>query len=69
MDLSVIRLLSCTVRFTVRKIPCLAIQVAEFAVLRLDLRGVDFGMMRQNVLPPLLLVQFLKVDVHRFLIL
>ena len=40
----------------------LSIQVAEFAVLRLDLGGIDFRMMRQYIFPPRHLVYFFQVN-------
>lgn len=45
--------------------PCLAIEIAEFAVLRLDLPRIDFGVMSKNVLPPLHLVHFLEMKFYR----
>jgi hypothetical protein len=52
-----------------RHSPCLAIKVAQLAVLWLNLGGVDLWMMGEHVLPPLLLIQFLEVDKDRFLVL
>ena len=39
-----------------------AVQVAEFAVLGLDLGRVDFGRRRHDVGPPFHLVDFFQVD-------
>lgn len=50
-------------------VPCLAIKVTEFAVLRLDLGRIDLRMMCEDILPPLLLVQLLQVDMNGFLVL
>lgn len=41
--------------------PCLAIEITEFAVLRLDLPRIDLGMVSKNILPPLHLVHFLEM--------
>ena len=49
--------------------PCLAIEIAEFAVLRLDLPRIDLGMMSKDILPPLHLVHFLEMKLNRGLIL
>lgn len=45
--------------------PCLAIEITEFAVLRLDLPRVDLGMVSKDVLPPLYLVHFLEVEINK----
>lgn len=57
--------MSCAEQHT----PRLSIQVAEFAVLWLDLCGVDLWMMREDVLPPRLLVYLFEVDVDELLVL
>lgn len=49
--------------------PCLAIEIAEFAILRLDLPCIDLGMVSEYILPPLHLVHFLEVKLNRRLIL
>jgi len=48
---------------------CFAIEIAEFAVLRLNLLRIDLGMVRKDVLPPLHFVHFLEVDLNRRLVL
>ena len=50
-------------------VPCFTVEIAELAVLRLDLGRVDLGMMREDVLPPLLLVEFLQMHKDYLLIL
>lgn len=49
--------------------PCLAIELAELAVWRLDLSRIDFGMVGEDVLPPLHLVYFYEEDEDGLLIL
>jgi len=44
----------------------LAVQVAQLAVLRLDLARVDLGVVRQHVRPPFHLVDLVQVDRHFF---
>ena len=44
--------------------PCLSIEIAEFAVLRLNLPRIDLGMMCKNILPPLHLVHFLEMKLN-----
>ena len=44
--------------------PRLAVQVAELAVLRLDLGHVDLGRRRHDVLPPLHLVDLVEVELE-----
>lgn len=48
--------------------PRISIQVTKLAILRLDLRRVDLGVVREDVLPPLLRIQLLEVNVHSFLV-
>lgn len=50
-------------------LPCLPIQITEFAVLRLNFGGVELGMVGQNILPPLLLIELFQVDQDALLIL
>jgi hypothetical protein len=47
--------------------PCLPVQVAQFAIRRLDLSRVDLWVVGQYIFPPLLIVQFLQVD-HNILL-
>ena len=47
--------------------PCLSVEVAQFAVLGLDLGGVDLGRCGNDVGPPLHLVHFVEVDGDLFL--
>lgn len=47
----------------------LAVQIAELAVLRLYLFGVDLGVMSEDVLPPLHLVSLLEVNLYSLLVL
>jgi hypothetical protein len=49
--------------------PCFKVEIAELAVLRLDFPSVDLGMVGQDVLPPGLLVELLKMDEDYLLIL
>lgn len=42
-------------------LPRLPVEIAELAVLRYDLFGVDFRVVREHILPPLLLIELLKV--------
>lgn len=49
--------------------PGFTIQVTELAVLWNDLRGVDFGVVGEHVLPPFLFVHFLQVNINEFLVL
>jgi hypothetical protein len=44
--------------------PCLAVEVAELAVLGLDLAGVDLGSRGDDVRPPLHLVLLVQVDLE-----
>ncbi len=44
--------------------PCLSIEIAEFAVLRLNLPRIDLGMMSKNILPPLHLVPLLEMKLN-----
>lgn len=46
--------------------PCLAIQIPQFRVLRLDLRDVDFWRGGDDVRPPFQLVNLIEVDVAGF---
>ncbi len=50
-------------------VPCFAVEVTELAVLGHDLAGVDLGVVGEDVLPPLLLVHFFKVNVYCLLVL
>jgi hypothetical protein len=49
--------------------PGLAIEIAELAILGLDLARVDLWMMSENVLPPSHLVNFLEMNSNLRLIL
>ena len=49
-------------------IPSFPVKIAEFAILGLNLSGIDFGMMCQYVLPPLL-VEFLEMYLYSFVVL
>jgi len=49
-------------------LPCFRIQVAQFAIRRLDLAGIDLGMMSEDVLPPCF-VDFFKGNNNNFLVL
>jgi len=44
--------------------PCLSIEIAEFAVLRLNLPRIDLGMVSKNILPPLHLVHFFEMKLN-----
>ena len=50
-------------------LPGLSVQVAEFAILGLDFRGIELRMVGEYVLPPLLLVELFKMDENNLLIL
>ena len=50
-------------------LPCFKVEIAQLAVLRLDFPCVDLGMVCEDVLPPGLLVQLLKMDEDYLLIL
>lgn len=43
---------------------CLAVEIAQLAVLRLDLAGVDLGGRGDDVRPPLHLVDLVEVDLN-----
>ena len=45
--------------------PCLAIKIAEFAILRLYFPCIDLGMVSKYILPPLYLVHFLEMKFNR----
>lgn len=49
--------------------PGLSVKIAELAVLRFDLSGIDLGMMGKDVLPPLVLVHFLEMDMNGLIVL
>jgi hypothetical protein len=50
-------------------LPSFSIQITQFAIIGSDLARIDLGMMSENVLPPLPFVNFLEVNVKKFLIL
>ena len=50
-------------------VPGLPVEVTELAILRLDLRCIELGVMREYVLPPLLLVELLQVNEYVLLVL
>ena len=50
-------------------VPGLSVEVTELAILRLDLGGVDLGVVREYVLPPLLLIELLQVNEYVLLVL
>lgn len=52
-----------------RAAPCFSVQVAELAVLRCDLGRINLGVVCQDVLPPLLLIDLLEMNVNRLLVL
>jgi hypothetical protein len=49
--------------------PRFTIKIAELAVFRLDLADIDFRMMSEDVLPPILLVQLLEMNMNSLLVL
>jgi len=49
-------------------LPCFRIQVAQFAIRRLNLAGIDLGMMSEDVLPPCF-VDFFKGNNNNILVL
>lgn len=49
--------------------PRFSVKVAELTVLWLDFADVDFGMVSEHVLPPLLLIQFLEMNMNGLLVL
>ena len=48
--------------------PRIAVEISQLAVLGMDLGGVDLGVVGEDVLPPLLLVELLEVEVHGLLV-
>ena len=50
-------------------VPGLSVEVTELAIFRLDLRRVELGVMREYVLPPLLLFELLQVNEYGLLVL
>lgn len=51
-----------------RNSPCFTIQIAKFAIPWLDLSGIDLGVMRQYILPPLLFIELLEMNMNSLLI-
>lgn len=49
--------------------PRFTIEIAELAIFRLNLADIDFRVMGEDVLPPILLVQLLKMNMNGLLIL
>lgn len=49
--------------------PCLPIEVTELTVLWLNLGGVDLGVVGEDILPPLLLIELLQVNEDALLVL
>lgn len=49
--------------------PSFTIKVTELAILRLDLTDIDFRVVGEDVLPPILLVHLLEMNMNGLLIL
>ena len=50
-------------------VPGLSVEVTELAILWLDLRCVELGVMSEYIFPPLLLIELLQVNEHVLLVL
>lgn len=51
-----------------KNIPRFPIEVTQFTVFRLYFGGIQLGVMSEYILPPLLLVDFFKVDMYCLLV-